>query len=265
MREHLEAACRAARERHPGLALDDEAFIARLSHAAGDEPLEKIAADDLYLALGCERGDARAIGTLEAEVLARIPAFLAGVRGGDELVDEVRQRTRERLLVAPAGEAPRIADYAGRGPLAAFVRVVAVRIALDLLRQRAPAVGEIEDAIAHDPELSLIRERYREPFRAALRDAFTELAPEERSVLKLHFLEGMNLDRLAAMLHTSRATAGRRVLALRARLAERTRALLGERLGATPEEVASLVAVLQSRLEWSLRSALDVSRAEGST
>lgn len=257
----LRDALAAARQKYPGVAFAPELFEARtreivpLDAADRAASIAALEAADLYLAIACEAGDARALSVFDSVVLARVPSFVAAVARDEDLADEARQRVRERLLVAEPGERPRIAAYAGRGPLEAWVRVTAVRIALDLRRAEQPRPRET-DAIVLDEELSMIKDAYRDAFQRALRDALGELDANERSWLRLHFLEGWNLDRLAVVFGVSRATAGRRVLSLRERLGARTRELLGQRLKATPEEIASLVGLLQSRIEWSLRSAL---------
>src|SRR5437762_1334379 len=80
--------------------------------------------------------------------------------------DEIRQRVRERLFVGAA----KIADYSGRGSLAGWLQVVTLRIAIDAMREQKarPVVEPTPDddlrVAGTDPELSLIKERYREPF-----------------------------------------------------------------------------------------------------
>src|SRR5262249_26465617 len=95
-----------------------------------------------------------------ARRLDRDPAFL----------DEVRQALRVRLLVAPEGGRPRIADYAGRGPLRAWVGVAALRVALNLKRAAAPAGGDLLAELGTrepDPELRHLKKVYRAEFRGA--------------------------------------------------------------------------------------------------
>jgi RNA polymerase sigma-70 factor (ECF subfamily) len=71
-------------------------------------------------------------------------------------------------------------------------------------------------------------------------------------ILRLHFAEGLNLDRLAVALGHSRATAGRRVQSARARLRDGTMRLLEGSLEASRQEIESVLAALRSRLEVSL-------------
>ncbi len=97
-----------------------------------------------------------------------------------------------------------------------------------------------------------MRRRYGEAFRTAFHDAFAKLSIEQRNVLALHFVDGLNLERIARILRVSRATAGRRVLDAKSGLLDAFLALLRERLKASPEEIESLLRVVQSTLYGSL-------------
>src|SRR5581483_4498624 len=95
-----------------------------------------VAGSDLYLACACARGVPAALAALDRAVLLRVPAFICRVSTDAAFADEVRQQLRERLLVAPPGGAPKIAEYGGAGALHAWVRVAALRTALNLRRNR---------------------------------------------------------------------------------------------------------------------------------
>src|SRR5947209_904462 len=82
-------------------------------------------------------------------------AWVARVGREPSFVEEVRQTVREKLLVAAADAPPRIVEYTGRGALAAWLRIIAVRAALNLRRRRgdvAPDGASDEAAAARDPE-----------------------------------------------------------------------------------------------------------------
>ena len=51
----------------------------------------------------------------------------------------MRQRLRERLFVGSDGEPARLASYSGRGPLGTWVRIAAIRLALNLRRSERDA------------------------------------------------------------------------------------------------------------------------------
>jgi RNA polymerase sigma-70 factor (ECF subfamily) len=97
-----------------------------------------------------------------------------------------------------------------------------------------------------------MQRRYGPTFRQALRDALVGLDAEDRNLLRLYYLEGLNIGSIAVVFHVSRATIGRRVLAVRQRLMEDMRRLLRGRLKATPTELESLMRVVRSDLAVSI-------------
>jgi len=108
----------------------------------------------------------------------------------------------------------------------------------------------------HDPELQLLRGRHGPDVSQALREAFEALEGRDRALLRMHFLDGLNLERLGLVFQVSRATAGRMMFTARTRLLEQTLALLRERLGVGSSELASLLGDLRSRLDVSLHALL---------
>lgn len=242
-------------------AIDAPAFVryvAARSPGATPAHLDRLQAADLYLACACAAGDAASLAALDRRYLAPLPQILARKGTALDVAEEVVQALRERLFVGAGGARARIVDYDGRGSLAGWLRVAAIRAASNARRDEAHRHGVAEDAAspalmtAVDPELALIKRRYGEAFQAALRDAFAALAPEERNVLRLHFLDGLNLDAIGRALGMSRATVGRRMIAGRARVLDETLRLLGERLPASPAELQSLLAIVRSKLDVSL-------------
>ncbi len=159
-----------------------------------------------------------------------------------------------------SGDAPpKIAEYDGDGALASWIRVVARRAALDLLR-RSPAAGREdraeEQAAKGDPEADYQQEHYRRAFDEALRGAVTALDPNQRYVLRRHLGEGVTIEALAAELGVHRATVVRRLAAGRSALRWEARRRLQAALGAGDSELASLARMLRSRLDVSLRTLL---------
>src|SRR5262249_55575934 len=149
-----------------------------------------------------------AIETFERSFLAAVPAILQRNGAGPIQADEIRQRVRERLFVG----AGKIADYSGRGELAHWLKVVTMRIAIDARREERPFATESAGGAAAlglagvDPELELMKERFREPFEQAFRAALAGLTSVQRNLLKLHFVDGLTLEELAALFHVHRAT-----------------------------------------------------------
>ncbi len=281
--EALGGALGRARRRWPGVELGGEAFAAELGRraAGGGDPAAALAAlhaEDLYLALACARGDRAALAHFDRELLGQIGAFVAGIDASPSFADEVRQRLGERLFARRAGgggarpgegggegagggpgAGGTIGDYGGRGPLGAWVRVAATRVALNLRRgarresRRAPSV---EEAVGAALDLAHVKERYREPFAASLREALRALPPDQRAMLRLYHVEGLSLEALAALYRVHPATASRRLARARERVAEGALRGLRERLGASASEVESLVPLVLSRLEVSFERLL---------
>lgn len=214
-------------------------------------------AADLYLACACAGGDERAIEAFDRTLLAPLPALVVRSGVSKDVAAEVVQALRERLFVGKDGGRALIADYDGRGALAAWVRVAAVRAASNLRRDEANREKLVAEHTPRslpviDPSLALIKRKYGEVFEGAIRDAFAALDAESRNVLRLHFTDGLNLDAIARILGMSRATAGRRMLAARTAVREETLRLLGERIAATPTELVSILDVVRSTLDLSL-------------
>jgi RNA polymerase sigma-70 factor (ECF subfamily) len=241
-----------ARAAWPDVDVPRDVFYAHV----GDDA-EGLHVGDLYLACALARGDARALEHFE-RLVSQVDGWLAGQRASPAMIEEVRQRVRVRVLVPDEGP-PRVLQYAGRGPLGGWLRIVALRIADNLRRDELGAgeeAGPPADLPVLDPELAMIKRRYGAVFRDAFHDAFAALEVDERNLFRLFYLDGLNLDALAAVLRISRATAGRRMLAARERLLEGTLRLLGERLKVDAAEMESLLGVVRSGLEISLRALL---------
>jgi RNA polymerase sigma-70 factor, ECF subfamily len=244
----------AARRAWPDLKLDATAFAQFLASRQAGAQLH---ASDLYLAAACLAGEREALEAFDREVLGPLTAQLSARTRDRAAAEETVQQLRVRLLVRDAKAAAKLDDYDGRGPLAGWVRVVAARTASNTRRDEATRAQHSALASSPgssiDPDLALLQRKYGAQFETALREAFGQLDAEERTALKLSYAEGLNLEGVARALGLSRATAGRRVLSGREKLREATLALLQVRLQATPTELASLLQVVRSKLELSLR------------
>jgi RNA polymerase sigma-70 factor (ECF subfamily) len=156
-----------------------------------------------------------------------------------------------------AGRPPRIAEYAGRGSLASWVRVAALRMVLNLNRDlREPrAPDEAPDSVAAiDPELALLKARYRGALEQALRDAFAGLEPQQRTLLRQRFVDGLSIDHIAPLHGVHRATAARHLAAARAGLLAETLRELRRAHAIPPSELKSLLRLVRSELSLSLRT-----------
>ena len=248
----------AARQRWPSIALPADALgehLAALGIAA--DPAHPHA-DDLYLACAAARGDAAAVAVFDRELSPVARSAARRIDSSADFVDEVVQSARERLLVARDGLPPRVAEYGGQGTLAAWVRVAAMRIAMNFLRDRRNNVLVDDEAFfdtiteGSDAERATARLRYGEACADALRDAFATLTARERNLLRLHHLHGLTVDELAPTMKVHRATVARWMARARERLLQATRAGLKARLSAADSEVDSILRELRSRIDVTL-------------
>lgn len=264
--ERLLALLHAARAAYPTVRLDGERFARHLArHRPEGAPLEawlaELRADDLYLACAALAGAPAALELLDRRHLSQVGMFLSGMRVPRAFVEDVAQALRERLLVGPA---PRLAEYAGRGALGSWLRVITVRLALDMKRKRGEELAAEGDTGAPhladarpDPEAELLQRRHLEAVNAALRAAVGALTADQRRLLRAHFVEGATLDALAQRHAVHRATLARWIAAARREILAGARGRLAEQ-GLPPEELESLVGALRSRLHLSLSTALPV-------
>jgi RNA polymerase sigma-70 factor (ECF subfamily) len=241
--------------------LGPERFVRHLAQhlpeGSGDA-LRQLHGADLYLACACAQGEPRALHAFDQHILQRVPPRLGQL--SQTTVEDVLQELRQRLLLGRGDIPPRIADYSGRGPLLAWVRIIAARIVGELAHQQGRQVlfDEPPEVLtrmlsSNDPERELLREDSRQALAEALRKALTVLPERERALLRLHHLHGLTMDRLAAMYGESRSSVARHVAQARERLLELTRQELSSRLKLAGVEVESLLGLVQSRLDLSLR------------
>src|SRR6476646_7397720 len=88
--------------------------------------------EDLYLACACGTGDSRAIRAFDAAYSHVVETAYRRFRYLARGAEDVKQLIHEKLFVAEAGKAPKIADYAGRGDLKTWLRVSVVRLLINI-------------------------------------------------------------------------------------------------------------------------------------
>lgn len=255
----LEAVTTLAREAWPALELDDERYLAHLArHLTEDLGLADIHAADLFLACACLHRVTGALELFDRTMLPRADPVMRRYEASDRFLDEVRQELREKLFLPP----PRIAEYSGRGSLVAWLRAVAARTALNHLRpeQRLTLAGADEldalPAASADPELAILRGRYRDVFRSAFSAALEALEVRERAALKLNALDGLSLERIGTIYARDKATISRWIANAQEVLLRKTRINLRAQLGLSDDEVESLMYALHSQLASSLGALL---------
>lgn len=267
----LVRALEVARATWPTVALDSAHFTAHLArHLPPDRPLEaleQLHLGDLYLACACTQGVPAALAAFESRFLPEVARAVARMKLPPSTVDELCQQLRQKMLVSTPDAPARLAAYPGTGPLSGWVRAAALWLALDLQRRNAGESSADDSALpllvepGDDPELAYLKRTYRAEFNAAFAQALTVLAPRQRNVLRLKFLDGLSIDQLGALYSVHRATAARWVAAAQEALLEETRRLLTERLRLTHTQLDSVLRLISSQLDVNLsrllRSRLD--------
>lgn len=235
----------------------------RMTPPEGEEQSDAEAgAAEIALVAALRAGSAEAHRTFEARYLAPLRGSLGGLRLSDAELDDVKQRTREKLLVPDASGALRVEAYAGKGRLGGLVRVVATREAVSLRRRTAREIDLDGAALADplgrswDPGIELLKARTREAFVAAFETAVRRLTSRERTLLRLHLLGGVTLEKLAEMYSVHRATIVRWLAAAREKVLDGTRAGMAASLEVGGPELESLMDAIRQSLDVSVERML---------
>jgi RNA polymerase sigma-70 factor (ECF subfamily) len=262
----LVAACARVREALPALDLDEADFGAAITEHGGEDVEAFLASChlvDLALARSASRGLAFAIAELERSHRALLDSVCHRFAGPGHSRDDLMQILRSKLFVADAERRPRIAEYDGRGSLAGWLRVLAVRELIDLTRRkdrtRELAMTDTTPELIEPRDLALeaIKAEYRGAVARSLVDAARQLEPGDRHLLRQHLVVGLTIDQLAAVLGIHRATAARRITRARDQLAAAARALVAERLALGDSELGEIFSLVASKLELTIKRMLE--------
>lgn len=167
---------------------------------------------ELDLVRACMAGDVQALARFELEYAGCLRAGVARVCAEPSFVEELSAALLARLF---SGSVPKLAAYSGRGPLSAWLRIVAARAALDQRRsERRRRVREQNALVASqpalpEPERGLDRARYASAFATAMRSALRRLTPRQRALLLMRYREGLELTEISERFSVHRATVQR--------------------------------------------------------
>jgi RNA polymerase sigma-70 factor (ECF subfamily) len=270
-RELLEAAFHdalaRARAAWPTVSVAPDAFVAYVADRLPHElpvlaALASVHPESLYVACACARGDPHAIAALESAFFHDCDAALARMSPDPAFVDDVKQRVRAKLFVSDGDRPPRMATYSGAGDLRTFLRVLTIREAISMRRSRNREIlsddpRPVEPWDTRDPELLHLRDKYAAEFESAFRQALAALTSEQRNLLRYHYVDRLSIDHIGAIQGTHRVTASRRLNRVRDALVEDTRRRLAAQLDLRSADVASVLRLIQSVVDISLRTALE--------
>lgn len=250
----------------PAIEVSLDAFVAHVAAVSATTlpvaELEGLSGEGLYLCAACLRGDGSAHTLFDTVFLSPLSRVVGKVDGGRELSADVVQQLRGQFFAPAAGQRSAFLSYSGRGALAVWLKVLAVRAA-QKLRRGAARNAEISDdglvtlpASDADPELRFLKQQHRQHFKAVFAEALAALTSRDRSVLRMSLVEGLSIDDLGRVYDVHRATAARWVAAAREALVESTRRRLAERLKVTDAELDEVMGAVQSHLSISLGAGL---------
>jgi RNA polymerase sigma-70 factor (ECF subfamily) len=237
----------------PGVGVDDEGFRAHVE-AVGPTP-EYMA--DLCIAYAAMRGDPKACRELELEhrgtvILAMSRAGLSGA----ELSDATQALWTKLLTTNESGAPPRLARYAGRGPLGAWIKICASREAVDA-RRRRKAFEPLTDLTAElvsassDLEKALAVSESEPIVRATLQEVLRGLPSKFQNLLRHRFIDRLSSEELATLYGVHRATIDRWLTRARWGVLQGTRRALQDRLALRPDSARSLIDAIVGDLDMS--------------
>ena len=250
---------RGASLEHPPSTAELMVHLARRLPEEGDlvGMLRRLNVEDLALAWACGRGHDGAMAQLERRHFSIIDAALSQLPDAASHLPEIKQQLRQRLFVAGEDLPPRIDQYSGRGELSSWLRVAAIRCALNLLQKHGREV-ELEDrlldnmAAPENQELQHLKDRYRGEFKQAFEGALSSLTSRERNVLSYTYLERLAAHQVGAIYGVHRTTVARWLSSIRETLAARTRDALMDRLRVGRGELESIMRLINSQLDASI-------------
>jgi RNA polymerase sigma-70 factor (ECF subfamily) len=197
------------------------------------------------------------LAAFERHYMARLASYLRQAEALPAFTDEVKQAVRVRLLVSEDGLVPRIASYRGQGSLAVWLRLAAVRLAVNLRKSGRREATNEEDigrlqSEGADPELEFFKSHYREELAKAVEGALKSLPVQDGNLLRLHFFERLSAETIGAMHSVSARTVHRWIAEIRERIIAETRRLLNERFQMSKAQFDSVVGLVSSQIEISV-------------
>jgi RNA polymerase sigma-70 factor (ECF subfamily) len=252
-------AYQAGRKTWPGLRMDLSAFQRWVRVANIDAEALQERGDELYLVAGCVERDPEAYQAFERRYLATMTQTVGRIVLSADQADELRQQLRVTLLL---GAAPKIGTFRGQGPLGAWVQVCAVRLALKMGAARDRLAGAdssvLEGLVSQeaDQELLAAKSQYRDAFQAALEECFVALPSRQKTLLRMHFLDGMSIDEMGQVFHVHRATIARWLVAIRREVLEQICRKISLNLRTSSSEFRSMVRLVSNDVRLSLHRIL---------
>ncbi len=254
----LSDAIAAAQTRWPGIKINASGLLAHLAKleesTSGHVDTNRL--EEIALCFACGSGDSVAIQAFETSYFSELTIALRKLDAKRGTFEEMRQLARHHLFVGAPGAA-KVLTYLGMGSLRKWVRVVMTHLAINTLSREAPETAMSDKVLAalmggniEDPELTYIKQHYRNDLQTAFHEAFAQMSEEDQSLIQNAFYTRLSIDTLAVLYDIHRSTAARRVLKVRDELVTNVRAALKDRLHISSNECDSLLRFMRSQLEF---------------
>jgi RNA polymerase sigma-70 factor (ECF subfamily) len=245
---------------------------AAVDAAAVDSFLDALHADDLCLVIACERGDETAWNDLFEGFGATVRSAARSASSSEAMADDLAQSIwgelhglKPRADGTPGGK---LAYYSGVGSLGGWLRAVVSQLAIDQHRRQTKLVQAEEDSdldrmaleetdgngdgafhSAATPEELLTTNLASADVERALGRALTEMADEDRLLMKLYYFDGLRLREAGAILGVHEATASRRLTRIHGEVREKVESILMKEHGWTKAEAARSLAEVAAHLQ----------------
>jgi RNA polymerase sigma-70 factor, ECF subfamily len=260
----LEALYARACSEHPKVSLPRGAFEEAWTRAGVVNPAR---AADVLIAEAISRRDSAALSWLQLQVQQAVLGLGRKVSG--HLRAEVESEVLQVVAVGAPERPPRIQTYAARGPLRGWLHVLVARTAQARAERPTERLSndEIERAVLEDldraqqsPELDAFKSRFRGMLAPALRAASRRIDGRARTLIAMHYLDSVTLEEIARAYEVHRATAARWLADAREAFLDATRDELAVIARVPRAEIDSMVRLILSQLDVSLRQVIAEAR-----
>lgn len=230
--------------------------------------LETLKWSDLFLTTACASGDSHAWESFRQQYRSVIHLAALKTSTNASQATELSDTLLTDLFLpneSGRGES-KIAQYHGLGSLEGWVKVVVHRMAIDQIRlhQRDIPVEELETELPSNSSYGKADQnveerdiqRAREMVSECLTTALGQLGTQERLVLNLYYLKGVNLKGIGQFLKAHESTASRLLDRLKTQLHKSVNKQLQEKFKVRKTEVPHVIQLAEGHLEIDLKRIL---------
>ncbi|MEW5978078.1 MAG: sigma-70 family RNA polymerase sigma factor [Acidobacteriota bacterium] len=276
-----------AQQEYPGVLLTLESYCQRVVKAMGDtiaggncssesetkaflgDLLSRLKWNELFLTTACAEGNGTAWDIFQERYKRPIEKIAHSVAPSYSVGREIAESLLSELFL-PAnlsrGGPSKISQYNGSGSLEGWLRVVVSRRTIDILRDQARKVP-LEDSSAGVSSGISRRSAAQTPpeadaktaslwFEQSLNQAFERLTVQERLVLKMYYLQNVNLKEIGRMLQVHESTVSRLIQRLNSQLRKDVEKQLRTAWGVKPSEVSHVIHLAYAHSEVDLSTML---------